>query len=68
MAHVYSLDARHRIVGFVQCGGSCREAARDFEVSPRFAVKLVARARLTGQALWLPRSSCLPWWLWRRGT
>jgi transposase len=48
MAHAYSLDLRRRIVGFVERGGSCREAARRFEVSPSFVVKLIARVRRTG--------------------
>ena len=50
MAQAYSLDLRHRIVGFVGRGGSCREAARHFEVSPSFVVKLISRYRRTGLA------------------
>ena len=48
MAQTYSLDLRRRIVRFVERGGSCREAARRFEVSPSFVVKLIARVRRTG--------------------
>ena len=48
MAHAYSPDLRHRVLRFVERGGSRREAARHFEVSPSFVVKLVARVRKTG--------------------
>lgn len=50
MAKSYSSDLRRRIIRFVEKGGSRREAARRFEVSPSFAVKLVAQWRRTGSA------------------
>ncbi len=48
MAKSYSSDLRARVVGFVDAGHSRREAARHFEVSPSFAVKLVALWQETG--------------------
>src|SRR5579862_7781187 len=50
MAHAYSLDLRLRVLRFVERGGSCRKAARHFDVSPSFVVKLVGRMRRTGSA------------------
>lgn len=50
MGKTLSSDLRCRIIRFVEKGGSRREAARRFEVSPSFAVKLVARWRKTGSA------------------
>lgn len=48
MGKSYSLDLRERVFGFVGCGGSRREAASHFEVSPSFAVKLLRRREKTG--------------------
>jgi transposase len=48
MTKAYSLDLRKRIVDFVEAGHSRHEAARHFEVSVSFAVKLVKQYRLTG--------------------
>jgi len=45
-----SQDLRRRPVRAVEAGGSAREAARRFEVSPSAAVKVVRRARETGGA------------------
>lgn len=50
MAHAYSLDLRLRVLGLVERGGSCRETARHFDVSPSFVAKLVGRMRRTGSA------------------
>ncbi len=50
MAQNYSSDLRERIIRFVEAGGSRREAARRFDVSPSFAVKLLTRWRRTGSA------------------
>jgi transposase len=44
----YSLDLRVRVAGFVEAGHSCRAAARHFEVSDSFAIKLMQRQRRTG--------------------
>lgn len=50
MGKTLSPDLRRRIIRFVENGGSRREAARRFEVSPSFAVKLLARWRKIGDA------------------
>ena len=44
----YSLDLRKRVVRFVEAGHSCHAAARHFEVSVAFAVRLMATFRATG--------------------
>ena len=38
----YSLDLRRRVARFVEAGHSCHEAARHFEVSVAFVVRLMA--------------------------
>ena len=43
MGHCYSLDLRVRVADFVEAGHSCRAAARHFDVSESFAIKLVRR-------------------------
>ena len=48
MGKALSVDLRARVFSFVEDGHSCREAARHFDVSVSFVVKLMARARLTG--------------------
>ena len=40
MGKSYSLDLRERVSQFVSSGGSRRQAASHFDVSPTFAVKL----------------------------
>lgn len=49
MPKAYSLDLRERVVGFVEAGHSRRAAARHFDVSVSFVVKLVAGFGLTGR-------------------
>lgn len=44
----YSRDLRDRVVAFVEAGHSRREAARHFDVSESFAVKLLHRWKATG--------------------
>jgi len=44
----YSRDLRGRVVGAVEAGASCHEAAAAFEVSPSSAIRWVARWRQTG--------------------
>jgi transposase len=46
----YSLDLRERVQSVVEGGASRRAAARLFDVSPSFAVKLLARVGRTGSA------------------
>jgi transposase len=48
MGKPYSLDLRERIIGFVEGGGSRREAADRFGVSASCAIKLVDRWERTG--------------------
>ena len=48
MGKSYSLDLRERVFAFVGCGGSRRQAAGHFDVSPSFAVKLCRRREKTG--------------------
>lgn len=55
MAKSYSLDLREKVAVFVDRGHSRQEAARVFDVSPSFVVKLMARRRATGSLEALPR-------------
>ncbi len=45
MPSVISMDLRDRIVSYVAKGHSCRSAARLYDVSPSFAIKLIQRFR-----------------------
>ena len=47
MTKSYSLDLRRRVVRFVEAGHSCHEAARHFDVSVAFVVRLMAAYRTT---------------------
>jgi transposase len=48
MGKSYSLDLRERVVEFVRAGHARREAARRFNVSTSFAVKLLQRVERQG--------------------
>jgi len=48
MTKSYSLDLRRRVARFLEAGHSCHEAARHFEVSVAFVVRLMAAYRATG--------------------
>ena len=48
MGKSYSLDLRERVIEFVGSGGTRRQAAIHFVVSPSFAVKLWRRREKTG--------------------
>ena len=48
MGKPLSIDLRERVLAFVEAGRSRRAAARHFHVSASFAVKLMARAGVTG--------------------
>jgi transposase len=48
MAKSYSSDLRKRVIDFIEAGHSRRQAARRFDVSVSFAVKLMARWRKSG--------------------
>ena len=48
MARPYSLDLRKRVVSTLKSGLSCRQVARQFDVSVSSVVKWSQRERLTG--------------------
>ncbi len=48
MPKAYSQDLRERVIGAVEAGASCREAAAIFEVSASSAIRWVALWRRTG--------------------
>ena len=48
MTKVISQDLRQRVVDYVAQGHSARSAARRYDVSPNFAIKLVRRWREEG--------------------
>lgn len=50
MGKSYSMDLRERVYGLIESGHSRRSVARQFQVSPSFAVKLAARVESTGSA------------------
>jgi transposase len=50
MVRPYSNDLRSRVVGYVEAGHSCREAAAIFRVSVASVVKWSQRYRATGSA------------------
>ena len=55
MPAAYSTDIRGRVIASVESGSSRREAAEEFDVSPRFAIKWVATYRTTGSWAAKPR-------------
>lgn len=48
MGRPYSMDLRERVRSEIASGGSRRAAARRYDVSPSFAVKLIDRVSRTG--------------------
>jgi transposase len=48
MTKSYSLDLRRRVACFVETGHSCHAAARHFDLSVAFVVRLMAAFRATG--------------------
>ena len=48
MGKPYSMDLRERVRAEISNGGSRRAAARRYDVSPSFAVKLIGRMSRTG--------------------
>jgi transposase len=54
MTKSYSLDLRRRVARFVEAGHSCHAAARHFEVSVAFVVRLMAAYRATGSLAPMP--------------
>ena len=55
MAKAYSMDMRQRVIDRVESGGSRREAAEHYEVSPSTAVIWVKCFRETGRCAAKPR-------------
>ena len=61
MPKAYSLDLRERVVGAVEAGASCHEAAAAFEISVSSAIRWVARVRETGSVAAKPTGGkCSP--------
>ncbi len=61
MPKPYSRDLRERVVGAVEAGASCHEAAAAFEVSPSSAIRWVACWRQTGSVAAKPMGGkCSP--------
>ena|ERR1700733_114374 len=61
MPRPYSQDLRERVVGMVETGASCHEAAATFEVGVSSAIRWVARFQQTGSVQAKPMGgSCSP--------
>src|SRR5215472_17746419 len=50
MARAYSIDLRERVIGAIQGGASCHQAAAQFRVAVSTAVLWAQRFRATGSA------------------
>lgn len=48
MGKTISLDIRERVAAMVDAGHSARAAARHYDVSASFAIKLISRRKVTG--------------------
>lgn len=55
MTRAYSEDLRRRVVGAVESGASCRQAAKRSEIGESTAIRWVARWRRTGSAAARPQ-------------
>ena len=55
MTRAYSEDLRLRVIGAVEAGASCRQAARRYEIGESTAIRWVARWRSTGIAAARPQ-------------
>jgi len=55
MPSSYSMDLRSRVFAYVETGHSCHGAARHFDVSASFVIKLIKRARTDGTIVPKPR-------------
>jgi transposase len=58
MTKSYSLDLHKRVAHFVETGHSCHEAARRFEVSVAFVVRLMAAYWAIGSLAPKPEVGC----------
>jgi len=70
MGKPYSIDLRERVQAEIESGGSRRAAARRYDVSPSFSVKLAERISRTGSAAPArqgrpPRGGKLAPYMWR---
>src|SRR5690606_1045760 len=48
MTRAYSEDLRRRVIGAVEAGASCRQAAQRYEIGESTAIRWLARWRSTG--------------------
>lgn len=55
MTRAYSEDLRRRVIGAVDAGASCRQAAKRYEIGESTAIRWVARWRSTGTAAARPQ-------------
>ena len=55
MGRSLSMDLRNRVVGLVEDGHSCREAARRLRISAASAVRIMQRKRLNGSVKAAPQ-------------
>ena len=65
MGRSYSSDLRVRIYGKIEQGGSCRAAARRFDVSASTSVRLAQRMAATGSLA--PHAEVLIGWVEKQG-
>jgi transposase len=55
MTRAYSEDLRRRVIGAVEAGASCRQAAKRYEIGESTAIRWLARWRSTGSAAAQPQ-------------
>ena len=55
MTRAYSEDLRRRVIGAVEAGASCRQAAKRYAIGESTAIRWVARWRGTGSAAARPQ-------------
>ena len=55
MTRAYSEDPRRRVIGAVEAGASCRQAAKRYAVGESTAIRWVARWRMTGSSAARPQ-------------
>ena len=55
MRRAYCEDLRRRVIGAVEAGASCRQAAKRYEIGESTAIRWMARWRRTGSAAARPQ-------------
>jgi transposase len=55
MTRAYSEDLRQRVIGAVEAGASCRQAAKRYEIGESTAIRWLARWRSTGSSAARPQ-------------